>query len=104
MTDTPDADTYALASKAVAAIPAPAMAYRPPVPKTFKPRIGLIGTGGIAEAHLDAYRTAGWEVAALCNRTLSKAEQRRDAFYGVIEFAWPASISKSSWAAALKRF
>ena len=31
-------------------------------------------TGGIASAHLDAYRTTGWEVAAICNRTLAKAE------------------------------
>jgi predicted dehydrogenase len=33
----------------------------------------MIGTGGISGSHLDAYRGAGWEVAALWNRTRSKA-------------------------------
>ncbi|MDA8427101.1 MAG: hypothetical protein M0Z80_13315, partial [Treponema sp.] len=29
-----------------------------------------------AGAHLDAYRTGGWEVAAVCSRTRAKAEAR----------------------------
>lgn len=40
----------------------------------------MIGTGGISACHLDAYRTAGWEVAALWNRTQSKAESRAAAY------------------------
>ena len=36
----------------------------------------MIGTGGISASHLDAYRTAGWEVAALWNRTRAKAEAK----------------------------
>lgn len=70
----PDADTYALKSAILAAVPAPALPYQPPMPRAYRPRIGVIGAGGIVSAHLDAYRTAGWEVAAICNRTLSKAE------------------------------
>lgn len=71
---TPDADTYALKSGAVAQVAAPDLPYLPPMPRHYRPRIGLIGAGGIASAHLDAYRTPGWEVAAICNRTLSKAQ------------------------------
>jgi predicted dehydrogenase len=76
----PDADTYALKSATLAEIPAPDLPYRPPMPRTYRPRIGLIGAGGIAGAHLDAYRTAGWDVAAICNRTLSKAEAKAAEF------------------------
>ena len=36
----------------------------------------MIGTGGISASHLDAYRTAGWEVAALWNRTTAKAAEK----------------------------
>jgi predicted dehydrogenase len=74
MTDTPDQDAYALKSAAVAAVPAPDLPYLPPKPRALRPRIALIGAGGIAPAHLMAYRDAGYEVAAICNRTLGKAE------------------------------
>jgi predicted dehydrogenase len=70
----PDADDYALKSAAIGEIAAPELSYRPPTPRSYRPRIGVIGTGGIVAAHLDAYRAAGWEVAALCNRTRAKAE------------------------------
>ena len=72
----PDIDTYALKSAALADIQAPDLPYLPPAPRLYRPRIGLIGAGGIAAAHLDAYRTAGWEVAAICRRTLAKADAR----------------------------
>lgn len=52
-----------------------------PQPKTYRPKIGLIGCGGITPSHLRAYRAAGWEVAAFCNRTIASAEARRDEFY-----------------------
>ncbi len=78
--DAADADTYALKSKALAEIPAPEVAYRPPSPKSYRPRIGMIGTGGISGSHLDAYRSAGWEVAAMWNRTRSKAEEKAAEF------------------------
>jgi predicted dehydrogenase len=76
----PDPDTYALRSTALAEVPAPNLPYRPPAPRVYRPRIGIIGAGGIVSAHLDAYRRAGWEVAAICNRSLSKAEARAQEF------------------------
>jgi predicted dehydrogenase len=76
----PDADAYALKSVALAEVPAPDLSYQPPTPRAYRPRIGVIGAGGIVSAHLDAYRTAGWEVAAICNRTLSKAEAKAAEF------------------------
>lgn len=78
---TPDADTYALKTEKAAAVAAPALDYLPPAPRGYSPRIALIGAGGIASAHLDAYRSAGFDVAAICNRTLSKAVALRDEFY-----------------------
>lgn len=76
----PDADTYALKSAALAEVAAPALPYQPPLPRAYRPRIGVIGAGGIVSAHLDAYRTAGWEVAAICNRTRAKAEAKAAEF------------------------
>lgn len=72
----PDADAYALKSAALTEVPAPDLPYLPPMPCSYRPRIGVIGAGGIVSAHLEAYRAAGWEVAAICNRTLSKAEAK----------------------------
>ncbi|MFN5996142.1 MAG: Gfo/Idh/MocA family protein [Paracoccaceae bacterium] len=76
----PDADTYALKSAALAEVAAPDLPYQPPTPRAYRPCIGVIGAGGIVSAHLDAYRTAGWEVAAICNRTLAKAEAKAAEF------------------------
>ncbi|MES2916513.1 MAG: Gfo/Idh/MocA family oxidoreductase [Pseudomonadota bacterium] len=76
----PDADSYALKSTALAEVAAPDLPYQPPMPRAYRPRIGVIGAGGIVSAHLDAYRTAGWEVAAICNRSRSKAEARAAEF------------------------
>lgn len=78
--DAGDTDTYALKAADLPEIAAPDLPYRPPMPKTYRPRIGMIGTGGISASHLDAYRTAGWEVAALWNRTRSKAEAKAAEF------------------------
>jgi predicted dehydrogenase len=61
--------------------PAPELAYRPRDPKRYRPKIGVIGCGGVTEQHLKAYRAAGYDVVALCNRTRSKAEARRKEFY-----------------------
>jgi predicted dehydrogenase len=76
----PGLDTYALKSAALTEIDAPVLPYLPPTPRQYRPRIGLIGAGGIAAAHLDAYRAAGWEVAAICSRTRVKAEARAKEF------------------------
>ncbi len=74
--DSGTADTYALKAGDLPEIAAPALPYRPPMPKSDGFRIGVIGTGGISSSHLDAYRAAGWQVAALWNRTRAKAEAK----------------------------
>lgn len=70
-----DQDTYAGRQAVIKRIDAPELNYLPPQPKRAL-NIGMIGTGGITPAHLDAYRTAGWSVGALWNRTKATAEQR----------------------------
>jgi predicted dehydrogenase len=77
----PDPDIYALKSGLAPEAPAPDLPYLPPAPRSYHPRIGVIGAGGIVASHLDAYRNAGWDVAAICNRTLSKAEARAREFF-----------------------
>ena len=78
--DSADTDTYALKAADLQEIAVPKLAYEPPAPKSYRPRIGMIGTGGIANSHLDAYRAAGWEVAALWNRSRNKAEEKAAAY------------------------
>ncbi|MFP4090855.1 MAG: Gfo/Idh/MocA family protein [Cyclobacteriaceae bacterium] len=60
---------------------APPVDYLPRWPKTYRPKIGLIGAGGISDFHLKNYRHMGLEVVAIANRTLSKAEKRKADFY-----------------------
>ena len=47
-----DLDTYALKAAAAAEVAAPDLPYRPPLPRAYRPRIALVGAGGIAAAHL----------------------------------------------------
>ncbi|MBN8998538.1 MAG: Gfo/Idh/MocA family oxidoreductase, partial [Rhizobiales bacterium] len=77
----PDPDAYALATRPAAAWNAPELPYRPSVPRAHRPGIGLIGAGGIAFAHLDAYRRAGYRVLAIGDRHIERAQARRDAFF-----------------------
>ncbi len=77
----PEAEAYALVSQDSPIVNAPDLAYEPPVPRHYRPRIALIGAGGIASAHLDAYRTAGFDVAAICNRRREKAQALRDEYF-----------------------
>ncbi len=81
MSETPDLDAYSLRTGAVAEIDAPVLPYRPPLPSRYRPRIALVGAGGISAAHLAAYASAGFDVAVICNRTLAKAEARRDEYF-----------------------
>lgn len=75
-------DDYGLsAAKKVVEINPPKVNYRPKVPKSYRPKIAMIGTGGISEFHLKAYRKCGYEVAAFASRTRSKAEAKRDEFF-----------------------
>lgn len=73
-------DDYGLSKvEQTSAIAAPSLAYQPLVP-TSRPGIGVIGCGGIAAQHLTAYRHAGFQVVALCDKTEAKAEDRRQRF------------------------
>jgi predicted dehydrogenase len=75
-------DDYGLSpTKEIVEIDAPAVDYRPRIPKSYRPKIAMIGTGGISEFHLKAYRKCGYEVVAFASRTRSKAEAKRDEFY-----------------------
>ncbi|MGH7955707.1 MAG: Gfo/Idh/MocA family protein [Opitutaceae bacterium] len=60
---------------------APTLPYLPPRPRRYRPKIALIGCGGISEYHLRAYVAMGLDVVALCDRDARRAEQRRADFY-----------------------
>ena len=62
---------------ALAAIPAPVLPYEPRDPKTYCPNIAVIGCGGIAAHHLQAYKNAGYHVTAICDLDEAKAKARR---------------------------
>ena len=63
--------------------PAPAaeIDYLPTSPKSYHPRIALIGCGGITHEHLRAYRAAGFQVVALCDVRIERARQRAVEFF-----------------------
>lgn len=63
------------------AIDAPEYGYLPKMPEVYRPKVGLVGCGGISEYHLKAYRTLGLEVVALCDVNAEAARARRDEFY-----------------------
>ncbi|MCE9611301.1 MAG: Gfo/Idh/MocA family oxidoreductase [Chthoniobacter sp.] len=67
--------------RAVRPMPAPELAYRPPVPSDTSVGIGLIGCGGITQSHLQAYKKAGFRVVALASRSRERAEARRAEFF-----------------------
>ncbi|MFB6136787.1 MAG: Gfo/Idh/MocA family protein [Halobacteriaceae archaeon] len=56
------------------------LSYRPPTPAD-PPNIALVGCGQITEHHCEAYRDAGWDVVALCDLEVERAEDRRDEFF-----------------------
>jgi predicted dehydrogenase len=93
---TPSEDAYALATAPVKIVAAPELPYQPPRARSYRPGIALIGAGGISFAHLDAYRKAGLDVRVICNRTLSKAEARRDQYF-------PEAEATSDFAQVLRR-
>ena len=77
----PGADDYALVAAEAAEVAAPALPYRPPMPRDRSVGIALVGAGGISGAHLDAYRKHGLNVVAICSRDLARAAARRDAYF-----------------------
>ncbi|HEY8459671.1 MAG TPA: Gfo/Idh/MocA family oxidoreductase [Blastocatellia bacterium] len=75
-------DDYGLSKPVAGAlIEAPVLPYLPRNPKNYNPEIGVIGCGGIAVQHLNAYRHAGFRVTALCDRAESKARAYQERFY-----------------------
>src|SRR5688572_14310659 len=62
-------------------VAAPKLAYRPRDPKRYRPGIALVGCGGITKWHLRAYKNAKYNVVAVCDVVLARAEARRDEFY-----------------------
>ena len=62
-------------------IDAPALDYRPHDPQKYRPAIGLIGCGGISAQHLAAYRSAGYQVVALCDLNADRARDRQAHYY-----------------------
>jgi predicted dehydrogenase len=75
---------------------APVLTYLPPRPRAYRPKIGVIGCGGISEYHLRAYRAMGLEVVAMCDRDVTRAEKRRAEFF-------PQAMVTSDYAAVLRR-
>ena len=57
------------------------LAYRPQDPQDRSLPIGLIGCGGITAHHLQAYKSAGYNVVALADIDRTRAEKRRDQYY-----------------------
>lgn len=97
MSDESPGGTYGLSRTTQAgAITAPALPYLPPRPRHYRPRIGLIGCGGISEYHLRAYRALELEVVALCDRDETRAQRRRQEFY-------PAATIYSDYRELLRR-
>lgn len=62
-------------------LPVPDLNYRPPKPRRYRPHIALIGCGGISADHLRACRAAGYDVLALCDAFIERAEKRRAEFF-----------------------
>ncbi|HKK17175.1 MAG TPA: Gfo/Idh/MocA family oxidoreductase [Opitutales bacterium] len=68
------------AAKAAKAEP-PLLPYQAPGPKQPVPPIALIGCGGIARNHLEAYRDKNYPVQVLCDINIEAAETFRDEFF-----------------------
>lgn len=64
-----------------AQIAAPALNYQPRDPQHYRPAIGLIGCGGISTFHLAAYRSAGYNVVALCDLFADKVRDQQARYF-----------------------
>lgn len=74
-------DARELKAVQAAKVHAPVLAYQAPTPKGPVPPIGLIGCGGIARNHLEAYRSKSYPVVSLCDINLQAARKLRDEFF-----------------------
>ncbi|MCU0960434.1 MAG: Gfo/Idh/MocA family oxidoreductase [Pirellulaceae bacterium] len=78
----PSEQDYAISKETpTRTLAAPRLPYRPARPRAYRPRIGVIGCGGIISTHLKAYRDARYQVVALADPMIERAEKARDAFY-----------------------
>jgi len=77
-----DKSDYGL-SKQVAStrVSAPELRYLPQLPGNYRPKIGLVGAGGVTEYHLRAYQKLSLDVAVICDLDLQRARARRDQFF-----------------------
>lgn len=75
---------------------APVLAYLPPRPRAYRPKIALVGCGGISEYHLRAYQAMQLDIVMLCDRNVARAEKRRAEFY-------PAAVVSVDYRDALRR-
>lgn len=55
--------------------------YLPTLPAHYRPKVGLIGCGGITHEHLRAYRDAGIDVVALCDLRIERAQLRQTEYF-----------------------
>ena len=62
-------------------VSAPDLPYLPLMPKHYRPKIGLVGAGGVTEYHLRAYQKMGLDVVMICDLDIQRARARRDQFY-----------------------
>lgn len=76
-----DANYDLKASDKDATFEAPKIPYAPRDPKKYRPKIGIIGCGGISRTHLTAYQKAGYNVVAFCDLIEDRARERRDTFF-----------------------
>ena len=50
-------------------------------PSSFQAKIALVGCNAITNAHLGAYKDAGYDVVAFCDLDLEMAKDKRDRFF-----------------------
>jgi predicted dehydrogenase len=76
-----ETETYGIATVgATTQIPVPTLDYLPAA-STYRPKIGLIGAGGITEHHLRAYQALGLDIATIADPDLQKTQSRCDEFF-----------------------
>ena len=76
-----DTDYSLKGSEPARVIAEPNIDYAPPMPRSYRPAIALVGCGGIAATHLEAYRKARFNVVALADRQRDKARDLGAKFF-----------------------
>ncbi len=60
---------------------APELPYLPPKPKSYHPKIGVIGCGGVTQWQFTAYKQSEFNIVALCDSDESRALARQKEYY-----------------------